>query len=131
MSGGDSAPELARVVLGGLFDGSPDLEGEFRSVWPGVDFMFLYGFNDRGEPLSQEGPAAALIRYAPGTSVPVHLHRGVEHIIVLAGAQADELAVYPRGSLVINPPGTRHRVVSEQGCLVLAIWTKPVEVLED
>ena len=29
-------------------------------------------------------------------------------------------------TLVINPPGSRHRVVSDDGCLVLVIWEQPV-----
>jgi hypothetical protein len=27
---------------------------------------------------------------------------------------------------VINPPGTRHKVSSDDGCIVLAIYEKPV-----
>lgn len=28
---------------------------------------------------------------------------------------------------MINPPGTRHSIVSEAGCVVLAIYEKPVK----
>jgi hypothetical protein len=31
---------------------------------------------------------------------------------------------------MINPPGTRHSIVSENGCIVLAFYEKPVEFLE-
>ena len=33
------------------------------------------------------------------------------------------------GTLIINPPGTQHSVVSEAGCIVLAIYEKPVKFL--
>jgi anti-sigma factor ChrR (cupin superfamily) len=85
----------------------------------GIDISRLYGDG-------QHGPAAALLRYQPGASVALHHHTGYEHIFVLAGSQRDHNGVHGAGTLVINPPGSRHRVVSDDGCLVLAIWEKPV-----
>jgi anti-sigma factor ChrR (cupin superfamily) len=73
-----------------------------------------------------EGPAAALLRYAPGASLLAHAHSGYEHILVLAGAQQDERGVYPEGALVINAPSTRHAVTSPTGCTVLVIWERPI-----
>jgi anti-sigma factor ChrR (cupin superfamily) len=74
-------------------------------------------------------PDVALLRYAPGASVPAHLHRGLETILVLQGSQSDERGTYGAGSLVLNPAGTSHRVWSDQGCVVLIQWTLPVEFL--
>jgi anti-sigma factor ChrR (cupin superfamily) len=74
-------------------------------------------------------PAVALLRYAPGSGVPAHLHRGLETILVLQGTQSDERGDYPEGSLILNPEGTSHRVWSEDGCVVLIQWTLPVEFL--
>ncbi len=74
-------------------------------------------------------PELALLRYAPGASVPRHLHQGLETILVLEGAQSDEFGHYPVGSLVTNPEGSVHAVTSEQGCVVLIQWTKPVKIL--
>jgi hypothetical protein len=34
------------------------------------------------------------------------------------------------GSMLISEPGTAHAVSSEEGCVVLAIWERPVELLE-
>ena len=86
---------------------------------PGVERHDLY---DCGP----EGPASALLRYAPGATVPAHQHAGFEHIYVIAGAQEDENGRYEAGTMVINPPGTRHFVRSPEGCLVLVVWLKPV-----
>jgi anti-sigma factor ChrR (cupin superfamily) len=78
---------------------------------------------------SKLGCAAALLRYAPGSSVPTHEHMGYEHILVLSGEQKDELHQYPQGTLVISPPGTSHSIKSQSGCVVLAVWEKPVSFL--
>ena len=74
-------------------------------------------------------PAVALLRYAPGASVPAHVHHGLETILVLEGAQSDERGTYAAGALVLNPEGTSHRVWSDEGCVVLIQWTLPVEFL--
>lgn len=87
----------------------------------GVEIYYLYGEGT-------EGAAAALLRYAPGARVPEHTHEGFEHILVLSGSQADHNGMHSAGTLVINPPQTHHNVVSESGCIVLAIWEKPVKL---
>ena len=88
----------------------------------GVDIYHLYGNGI-------EGPSAALIRYRKGAAVPLHLHTGYEHILVLTGSQRDENGLAPKGTLTVNPPGTQHSLVSEAGCIVLAIYEKPVRFL--
>jgi anti-sigma factor ChrR (cupin superfamily) len=89
----------------------------------GVDICHLYGD-------AQSGRSAALLRYAPNAEVPFHEHEGFEHVFVLAGAQEDALGVYPAGSMVVNPPGSRHRVRSPLGCTVLILWEHPVVLLD-
>src|SRR5947199_67720 len=86
----------------------------WEPLFPLVDVHWLY--RD-----STEGPAAALIRFQPGGRVPLHEHRGFEHIFVLTGSQTDEHGRLRTGSLMVHAPGTRHSVISEDGCLVLAI----------
>ncbi len=90
----------------------------------GVEIFRLYG-----DGIS--GPTAALIRYRKGAEVPLHEHTGYEHILILAGSQRDENGVFNAGSLVINLPGSRHQVISDDGCIVLAIYEKPVRFLEN
>jgi anti-sigma factor ChrR (cupin superfamily) len=76
-----------------------------------------------------EGATAALLRFRPGGRVPLHEHQGYEHIFVLAGEQVDEVSKAETGALIINPPGTSHSILSESGCIVLAIYEKPVKFL--
>jgi len=94
----------------------------WQSFRPGVEIYRLYG--------DSEGPSAALLRYVPGAQVPHHDHTGYEHIFVLSGSQRDRHQTYPAGSLVINAPGTDHAVASDEGCLVLVIWERPVAIRE-
>jgi anti-sigma factor ChrR (cupin superfamily) len=89
--------------------------GPFRD---GVDIHRLY--------TTEGGPSAALLRYAPGASVPLHEHTGFEHVLLLDGAQEDQNGVLQAGGMAINPPGSRHSVTSRTGCLALLIWEKPV-----
>ncbi|MBR0554482.1 cupin domain-containing protein [Ciceribacter sp. L1K23] len=74
-------------------------------------------------------PEVALLRYAPGASVPRHLHQGLETILVLSGSQSDEYGHYSAGSFVANAAGSSHSVTSEEGCVVLIQWTRPVKIL--
>lgn len=101
-----------------------DLE-ELSLPWqpfhPGVDILPLNG--------TPSGCFCALLRYAPGAAVPMHQHIGHEHIFILRGAQSDERGRYERGTFLINLPDSSHRVVSEEGCIVLAIWESPVRFL--
>ncbi|MEM7024242.1 MAG: cupin domain-containing protein [Pseudomonadota bacterium] len=76
------------------------------------------------------GPAAAVLRYQPGAGAPLHEHLGFEHIVMLDGIQRDERGAYGAGTMVVNPPGSRHRVWSDEGCIALLIWEKPVRFLE-
>lgn len=96
----------------------------WQPLRPGVEFHALYG-----QP--GQGPAAALLRYEAGASVPAHWHGGIEHILVLQGAQRDEHGAYEAGTLLVSPPGSRHAIVSDDGCLVLAIWAGPLEFARD
>lgn len=96
--------------------------GPFRD---GVDICWL----ERGA--SDLDPSVALLKYAPGATVPRHRHRGLETVIVLEGAQGDENGVYRAGAVVLNPEGSEHSVSSPEGCVVLINWTRPVLILED
>jgi anti-sigma factor ChrR (cupin superfamily) len=91
---------------------------------PGVDILPLF----EGSPGTYK---AALLRYRPGASVPVHVHLGDEHIYVLSGSQEDGHGSYGAGSYVFNPAGTRHWVASEEGCTVLIHWRAPVKFVAD
>ena len=113
-----------RIVLRELFAPLADRDWDalaWQPFRPGIEIVSLYGGGQ-----GADGPAAALLRYAPGTQLTAHGHVDYEHIVVLSGDQRDEHGAYPAGSALIHGAGTSHQVRSEQGCVVLAIWNAPV-----
>jgi anti-sigma factor ChrR (cupin superfamily) len=110
------------------FSLSPEMIQNSDSGWQqlrvGVSLRIL--FQDAHSAYS-----VGLIRYEPGASVPLHLHVGDEHIYVLSGSQKDERGLYPAGSYIYNPEGSQHSVSSEDGCMVLVHWHKPVQFIAD
>lgn len=114
----DSAPGIPLHVPGLL--GGSWKDAVFEPFREGVEIC----------PLRRHDPAVALLRYAPGASVPRHLHTGLESIVVLDGVQSDERGDYPAGSLILNPEGSAHSVWSGPGCVVLIQWERPVRFLE-
>jgi quercetin dioxygenase-like cupin family protein len=57
-----------------------------------------------------------VVRFAPGSAFPEHVHDGGEEYLVLDGTFSDERGDYPAGSYVRNPPGSRHAPSSRDGC---------------
>lgn len=96
-----------------------DAQRHWEPFRPGIDISRIYGDGHTGS-------AAAFLRYQPGASVALHRHVGYEHVLILAGSQTDHNGVHEAGTLVINPPGSHHQVVSAGGCLALVIWEQPV-----
>ncbi len=61
------------------------------------------------QPLHRHGEENVfLLRWAPDTAYPDHVHAGGEEILVLDGAFHDEGGHYPGGSWVRYPDGSRH-----------------------
>jgi anti-sigma factor ChrR (cupin superfamily) len=113
-------------ALRGLLDRDRFDDFAWRPFRPGVEVVWLH----RGDADTGAG-ASALLRYAPGATVPAHVHPDVEHVLVLAGAQRDDHGVYRRGDVAVNPPDSRHAVASEEGCVVLVIWARPVRFVDE
>jgi len=67
---------------------------------------------------AEKARATSIVRYAPNSSFPGHLHPGGEEILVLAGTFSDEGADYPAGWYLRNPPGSSHRPSSDEGCTI-------------
>lgn len=62
--------------------------------------------------------ATSLVRYAPGSSFPSHLHGGGEEFLVLHGVFSDERGDFPAGTYVRNPPGSAHAPRTAEGCTI-------------
>jgi anti-sigma factor ChrR (cupin superfamily) len=96
---------------------------EFTLFRPGIERGIVYS-----DP--KTGASTAFLRYLPGASVPLHRHDGYEHIVILEGEQLDDEGAYQAGQVLVHAPGSAHRVWTKTGCLVLAIWERPVVFLE-
>ena len=80
---------------------------------PGVQIRVL--FMDRAN-----NQFTALVRMAPGTSYPSHIHSGPEECLVLEGDLCGGKEVLHAGDYQRAPAGSCHGVQkSEQGCLLL------------
>lgn len=63
--------------------------------------------------------ATSLVRFAPNSTFPPHVHGGGEEFLVLEGEFGDEYRKYPAGTYVRNPVGTEHTpTIGEQGCTI-------------
>ena len=118
-------PGLGPWVLSELLAASRSPTFSWSPLRPGVDEHRLHGGGDAS------GPTVSILRYAPGARVSAHRHTGYEHIHVLAGSQRDARGSYGPGTVVINPPGSSHDVVSDDGCTVLIVWERPVVFLDE
>ncbi|MBB4237926.1 cupin domain-containing protein [Rhizobium esperanzae] len=78
----------------------------------GVDRRMLYRFG------GEVARATSIVRYAPESTFPSHVHGGGEEILVLEGTFQDEYGDYPAGSYFRNPPGTSHAPASNTGCTI-------------
>lgn len=116
----DPAPPFDRLELHDIFNlGRQPDRIPWQPFQEGVDIHRLYGDG-------QHGPTAALLRFRCAGKVQLHRHTGYEHILILRGSQRDQNSTASAGTLLINPPGTTHSIVSDAGCIVLAIYEKPV-----
>jgi hypothetical protein len=67
--------------------------------------------------------ATTVVRYAPGSHFSPHTHTGGEEFVVLQGVFQDEYGDFPAGSYVRNPPTSRHKPGSDDGCVILVkLW---------
>ncbi|XOV80324.1 MAG: cupin domain-containing protein [Aestuariibacter sp.] len=87
------------------------------SPMPGVERRPL----DRiGEEVAR---ATSIVKYAPGSEFSPHVHTGGEEFIVLEGVFQDEHGDFPAGSYIRNPPQSRHKPGSAEGCIIFVkLW---------
>jgi len=88
----------------------------------GVDRKML----DRiGEEVAR---ATTIVRYAPNSAFPAHVHTGGEEFIVLDGVFQDEHGDFPAGSYIRNPPTSSHTPGSDSGCTIFVkLWQFDLE----
>ena len=91
------------------------------------------------EILGPRGPVVAdsliigFVLFAPATTYPQHSHTEIEesYISVAGSWSENNAAVFSPGSLILNTPGTNHRITTGEvdPCLLAYAWTGPTERL--
>ena len=66
----------------------------------------------------EKARATSLVRYAPSSYFPHHLHPGGEEILVLSGTFSADDAHYPAGWYLRNPPTSGHKPYSDEGAVI-------------
>jgi len=88
-----------------------------NSPMPGVSRRPL----DRvGEEVAR---ATTIVKYEAGSHFSPHVHTGGEEFIVLSGVFQDEHGDFPAGSYIRNPPQSKHKPGSDEGCVIFVkLW---------
>lgn len=77
------------------------------------------------KPLAREaaesGHTTSVVRFDAGSYFSPHTHPVGEEILVLDGIFSDEQGDFPEGSYLRNPPGSKHKPFSEEGCTILVL----------
>lgn len=72
---------------------------------------------------AEKARATSIVRYAPGSGYPRHVHPGGEEILVLDGTFSEGADHYPAGWYLRNPPGSSHQPSSADGSVVFVkLW---------
>ena len=66
----------------------------------------------------EKARATSIVRYAPDSYFPHHLHPGGEEILVLSGTFSEGDEHYPAGWYMRNPPGSGHQPFSRDGAII-------------
>jgi len=64
----------------------------------------------------ESGHVTSFVKFEPGSYFPQHSHPNGEEILVLEGVFSDERGDYPAGTYIRNPPGSRHKPFTKEGC---------------
>ena len=84
----------------------------------GVSIKVLYEDKEKGE-------MTCLLKWAPGTSLPMHKHPEIEQTFVLEGSFYDHDGICRAGEYVWRRVGSFHETHSDEGAVILAIYRKP------
>ena len=75
---------------------------------------------------AEKARATSIVRYAPDSYFPHHLHPGGEEILVLSGTFSADNIDYPAGWYLRNPPNSGHQPYSKEGAVIFVkLWQMP------
>ncbi len=72
---------------------------------------------------AEKARATSIVRYAPESYFPHHMHPGGEEILVLSGTFSADNIDYPAGWYLRNPPNSGHQPYSKEGAVIFVkLW---------
>jgi dimethylpropiothetin dethiomethylase len=84
-------------------------------------------------PVVADGLIIGFVLFAPATTYPQHSHEEIEesYISISGSWSENNAAVFAPGSLILNTPGSKHRITTGDidPCLLAYAWTGPAERL--
>jgi putative transcriptional regulator len=97
-----------------------------RLVWRKVAGLF----DEIKLPISVKAYKASLMRLKPGSTVPVHTHRGQEYTLVLAGGFTENGSQYSVGDFTLRDASDVHRLVvdEDEECICLVVLDAPIKL---
>jgi quercetin dioxygenase-like cupin family protein len=94
----------------------------------GIDTAGIFVKVLRFDEATKRAPTI-LLKFEPGASYPYHNHPAGEDLFVLEGEVFVEGTQLKAGDHLYTPPGFRHGVKSEKGCILLLVIPEEVEIL--
>jgi quercetin dioxygenase-like cupin family protein len=70
-----------------------------------------------------------MLKFDPGARYPYHNHPAGEEILVLEGSVVIEGETLVAGDYLYTPPGFRHAVTTQTGCILLLMIPEEVQIL--
>jgi quercetin dioxygenase-like cupin family protein len=94
----------------------------------GVDTKGIFVKVLRYDEQTRRAPTI-LLKFEAGAKYPYHNHPGGEEIFVMQGSATIEEANLSAGDYLYTPPGFKHSVKTEEGCVLLLMIPEEVEIL--
>jgi anti-sigma factor ChrR (cupin superfamily) len=89
---------------------------------PGVEYRVL-------RKHAEGGGLTLMLRFAKGVHYPTHRHPGGEEYFMLDGSLRDGGKSYGRDAYVWHPPGSIHTPSSPDGCALIVVLPKAIEIV--
>jgi quercetin dioxygenase-like cupin family protein len=94
----------------------------------GVDTTGIYVKKLRFDE-QQQRPTTILLKFKAGARYPYHNHPRGEELFVIEGSCIIEETLLKSGDYLYTPPGFKHAVKTETGCVLLFMVPEEVEII--
>ena len=97
-------------------------------VEKGIQYKGIFVKSLRYDETNKRSPSI-LLKFDAGASYPYHNHPAGEELFVLEGGCNIEGAFLEKGDYLYTPPGFKHSVKSDNGCVLFFMIPQEVQIL--